>query len=73
VTLRSLVFSIVLGGAVLPLQQAPQPIDTSTIGPRVGATVPPIEGIDQFGRKQTLASVGGKNGVMLVFFRSADW
>jgi hypothetical protein len=50
--------------------QQPSPDD---IGPAVGATVPDFSGVDQFGRTQTLASVVGPKGAMLVFFRSADW
>lgn len=48
-------------------------IDTSTIGPRVGQSVPDFSGTDQFGRRHTLASSLGAKGAMLVFFRSADW
>ena len=51
----------------------PAPIDTSRIGPQVGQAVPPFEGVDQFGKKQTLSSIAGRRGTMLVFFRSADW
>jgi hypothetical protein len=47
--------------------------DLSSIGPAIGARVPAISGIDQFGRQQTLESLTGPAGVMLVFFRSADW
>jgi hypothetical protein len=53
--------------------QQPVAVDTSTIGPGVGTSVPPFSGIDQFGRTQTLESALGPNGAMLVFFRSADW
>lgn len=52
---------------------AQTPVDTSKIGPQVGATVPAFSGIDQFGKTQTLASTYGPKGAMLVFFRSADW
>lgn len=52
--------------------QAP-PVDTSKIGPQVGATVPPFSGPDQNGVVHTLASLAGPKGTMLVFFRSADW
>ena len=48
-------------------------VDTSLVGPRVGTTVPPFSGSDQFGRTQTLETAMGPKGVMLVFFRSADW
>ncbi len=57
-----------VGGA-----QAPQPVDTSSIGPKVGDTIPTFDGVDQFGKRQTLDTARGPNGLMLVFFRSADW
>lgn len=47
--------------------------DPAALGPAVGARVPEFSGVDQFGRTQTLASVAGPQGTMLVFFRSADW
>lgn len=53
--------------------QAPAPVDTSKIGPQVGTAVPSFEGVDQFGKRQSLSSVFGPKGAMLVFFRSADW
>lgn len=71
--LRSLVVVIVVGAAAHLGAQSPPVVDTSTIGPRVGATVPPIAGVDQFGKPQTLSSIYGPKGAMLVFFRSADW
>ena len=42
-------------------------------GPDVGHEVPPFSAVDQHGRAQTLQSIMGPNGAMLVFFRSADW
>ena len=42
-------------------------------GPAVGQTVPDFSAQDQAGREQTLKSIVGPKGVMLVFFRSADW
>jgi len=64
-----------LGLLLFAFVQASQPatVDTSKIGPQVGQTVPPIRGVDQFGKPQTLESIYGPNGAMLVFFRSADW
>lgn len=64
-----------LGLLLFTLSQAAPPaaVDTSKIGPQVGQTVPPIRGIDQFGKTQTLESIYGPKGAMLVFFRSADW
>jgi hypothetical protein len=42
-------------------------------GPAVGQPVPDFSLQDQTGRTQTLKSVSGPKGTMLVFFRSADW
>jgi hypothetical protein len=42
-------------------------------GPAVGQPVPEFSAQDQAGRTQTLKSVMGPKGTMLVFFRSADW
>jgi hypothetical protein len=53
--------------------QAPQPVDVERLGPQVGEVVPDFSAPDQFGRTQTLKSIMGPNGVMLLFNRSADW
>jgi len=42
-------------------------------GPEVGQTVPSFSAMDQNGRSQTLQSIQGPKGAMVVFFRSADW
>ena len=42
-------------------------------GPAVGEPVPDFSLRDQEGRTQTLKSVSGPKGTMLVFVRSADW
>jgi hypothetical protein len=47
-----------------------QPIKT---GPEVGQAVPGFSAKDQEGGTQTLKSLMGPKGAMLVFFRSADW
>ena len=44
-----------------------------TTGPEVGATLPAFEAQDQTGAARNLASLTGPKGLMLVFFRSADW
>lgn len=49
--------------------QAPRP----KTGPAVGEAVPVFSATDQTGRTQTLTSLMGAKGTMLVFFRSADW
>lgn len=42
-------------------------------GPAVGERIPDFSAQDQASREQTLKSIMGRKGVMLVFFRSADW
>jgi len=42
-------------------------------GPDVGQQVPAFSAKDQESRNQTLKSIMGPKGAMLVFFRSADW
>ena len=39
----------------------------------VGAKAPDFAAHDQFGHGQTLQSLAGPNGLVLLFFRSADW
>ena len=57
------------------LQQPPQtPLpDVRKLGPQVGSRVPDFTLLDQKGQSRTLASLMGPKGLMLVFFRSADW
>lgn len=50
-----------------------QRIVVAELGPRVGENVPDFKLSDQFGEIQTLDSVMGPNGLMLLFHRSADW
>jgi hypothetical protein len=47
--------------------------DASTIGLQVGAVAPEIRLKDQSGRERDMGSLIGPNGLVLVFFRSADW
>ncbi len=42
-------------------------------GPAVGQRVEDFRASDQNGQEQTLRSVLGPKGGLLVFFRSADW
>ena len=48
-------------------------IDVSRLGPQVGERVPDFQLLDQTGKQQTLQSLMGRRGAMLVFVRSADW
>ena len=52
---------------------AREKIDVSKLGPQVGDRVPDFSLKDQTGKIQTLQSIMGPKGAMLVFLRSADW
>ena len=56
-------------------QSASQPVlpDVQKLGPQVGSRVPDFTLLDQKGQSRTLASLMGPKGLMLVFYRSADW
>jgi hypothetical protein len=56
-------------------QSSPQPTlpDVQKLGPQIGTRVPDFMLLDQKGQSRTLASLTGPQGLMLVFFRSADW
>ena len=43
------------------------------IGLAVGQKAPAFSAPDQFGAQQTLETLKGPNGTVLLFFRSADW
>jgi len=74
------IIATMLGVAVLapaPHAQSAAPqrakIDVSKLGPQVGERVPDFSLKDQNGNTQTLQSIMGPRGAMLVFIRSADW
>jgi hypothetical protein len=48
-------------------------IEPMSIGLAVGQKAPAFSIRDQFGRVQTLDTLKGTNGTVLLFFRSADW
>ena len=56
-------------------QSALQPTlpDVQNLGPQIGTRAPDFTLLDQTGQSRTLASLMGPKGLMLVFFRSADW
>lgn len=59
-----------------PLDSSAQqrtPVDVASLGPQVGEQVPAFSLPDQNGQMQTLESVLGPRGGMLLFHRSADW
>jgi hypothetical protein len=48
-------------------------VESMAIGLAVGQKAPEFSLRDQFGRVQTLDSLKGAKGTVLLFFRSADW
>jgi hypothetical protein len=59
--------------AILSAALPPPGSDVSTLGPAVGQPLPDFAASDQDGRRRDFASLKGPNGLVLVFFRSADW
>ena len=53
--------------------QSRTPISVASLGPQVGEQVPAFSLPDQNGQVQTLESILGPNGAILLFHRSADW
>jgi len=43
------------------------------LGPSLGQPLPALAAPDQDGRTRDFASLAGPKGLLLVFFRSADW
>jgi hypothetical protein len=48
-------------------------VELMTIGLAVGQKAPAFSAHDQFGHTQTLDTLKGSKGTVLLFFRSADW
>ena len=48
-------------------------LELFSVGLTVGQRAPTFSLRDQFGHLQTLETLRGKNGTVLLFFRSADW
>src|SRR5213075_1902898 len=68
-----LVCTLIVAGSIVGSAQQVRKIDVARLGPQVGATVPDFSLSDQHGKTQTLKSVMGPKGAMIVFYRSADW
>lgn len=48
-------------------------VDIDKLGPQVGDKMPDFTLPDQHNEEHSLKSLLGPNGVVIVFFRSADW
>ncbi len=68
-----LAFGLVAGAAPQQPSTPAMPPDVRKLGPQVGARVPDFSLPDQHGQTRTLRSLMGPKGLMLVFYRSADW
>ena len=49
------------------------PASAIAAGPEIGESVPAFEAIDQSGNAQDFDSLAGEQGLLLLFYRSADW
>ena len=45
----------------------------ASAGIHAGEKIPGFKATDQNGREQTFRTLAGRNGLVLLFFRSADW
>ena len=64
---------LLLSISTVAAAQERKAIDVSVLGPQVGESVPDFSLPDQHGQLQTLESVRGPNGSLILFHRSADW
>jgi hypothetical protein len=71
-----LCFALAPASGVATRQQSNPPapvVDVETVGPKVGEALPEFSLRDQGGRIQSLKTLLGPEGAIIVFFRSADW
>ena len=66
-------YSVTVRGAIEDDTIQLTSIELMSIGLAVGQKAPAFSVRDQFGREQTLETLKGANGTVLLFFRSADW
>ena len=71
--MRYLALSLTAVLALAPAGAAQDLPDVDRFGPQVDDVVPAFALTDQHGQTQTIESIMGPNGAMLVFNRSADW
>jgi hypothetical protein len=58
---------------LLGVLQSKEGVTAFDPGPAVGARLPVFEALDQDGRPRAFESLRGPKGLVLLFFRSADW
>ncbi|MBK5255221.1 MAG: hypothetical protein JJE39_04240 [Vicinamibacteria bacterium] len=66
---------MILASVILAASQAAAPVrpNPMELGPSIGQPLLAFEAKDQNGTMRDLDGLKGPNGVVLVFFRSADW
>ena len=69
----AVVFLISAGTSSMAATQSLTGVDIDTLGPKIGENVPEFILPNQQGIQQTLESIIGPNGAMLLFHRSASW
>ena len=52
---------------------SPPPVPVEQRGLKVGERIPELDLVDQTGRSQSLTTLTGPKGLVLLFVRSADW
>lgn len=66
--------TLLVAAAQAQLPTPPPPsVDVQTVGPQIGTKIPEFTLPDQRGTPRSLNSLMGPKGLVLVFFRSADW
>ena len=72
--LRSLRYAFVAGVLTLAAPFAAADAEFAAgWGPDLGTAAPLLNAVDQDGKPQTLESMKGENGLLVVFNRSVDW
>ena len=74
---RTLLVMWILAGVASSQEEVfdkPDPIDDNMkTGVAIGETIPPFEAVDQNGKRWSFDSIKGRNGAVILFYRSADW
>ena len=78
--LRLLVLALLATAGAIPAQSGaptsgagPLPVPLEKRGPPLGSVAPAFRLRDPLDREQTLETLSGRGGLVLLFVRSADW
>lgn len=76
----ALATSLLMALLCIPARSAPLPTSSQARVPghssttlRVGDKIPEFRAVDQFGEQRDFDNLKGPNGLVMLFFRSADW